>query len=113
MGEEEREDRRKVAQQLPVVHDSCTLPKTGKEKEKRERKEKRGRHDPHLVEGRRHLGVNELEEQGPERLDLAATGHVDTAGAKWGHKTEVGSCQREHREEKALMGPVHVGGDWE
>ena len=59
------------------------------------------------------MGVNELEEQGPERFDLAATGHVDTAGAKGGHKTEVGSCQREHREKKALLRSVHVGGGYE
>ena len=59
------------------------------------------------------MGVNELKVQGPERFDLAATGHVDTAGAKGGHKTEVGSCQREHREKKALLRSVHVGGGYE
>lgn len=90
-----------------------TLLHEGKERvqeEEEEKREKREGHDPHLVKGGRHLGVNELEEQGSERFDLAATSHVDTAGAKRGHKTQVGSCQREHREKKALLRSAHVGG---
>ena len=52
------------------------------------------------------MRVNELEEQGPKRFDLAAAGHVDAAGAKRGHQTKVGTREGEHSKEELFLGPV-------
>ena len=84
----------------------------GEEEEKRKRRERGGRehkgreYESYLIKRRRQFQVNELEEQGPKRFDLAATGHADTAGAKQSHPTKVGTREREDSKEELFLGPA-------
>ena len=63
-------------------------------------------HESHLIKGRGKLRVDELEEQVPKWFDLAATGHVDTAGAERSHQTKVGAREGKHGKEEMFLGPV-------
>ena len=62
-------------------------------------------HALYLVKGWRELRVNQLEEKVPERFDLIATSHMDTARPQWGNQTKVGPCQGKEGKKERLLDP--------